>query len=144
MADVNKTVLIGQSADRMYSLVTDVARYPEFLPWCGGVDIYEQTETILDAKIKIHFKGIEQFFHTRNTNQRPNSIDMQFVDGPFKKFTGQWCFIPLREDACKIEFHLHWEFKSAILDKIIGPVFSYIASTFVDCFVKRADQLYGQ
>jgi len=144
MADVNKTVLIGQSADRMYSLVTDVARYPEFLPWCGGVDIYEQTETILDAKIKIHFKGIEQFFHTRNTNQRPNSIDMQFVDGPFKKFTGQWRFIPLREDACKIEFHLHWEFKSAILDKIIGPVFSYIASTFVDCFVKRADQLYGQ
>lgn len=143
MADVNKTVLIGQSADRMYSLVTDVARYPEFLPWCGGVDIYEQTETILDAKIKIHFKGIEQFFHTRNTNQRPNSIDMQFVDGPFKKFTGQWRFIPLREDACKIEFHLHWEFKSAILDKIIGPVFSYIASTFVDCFVKRAEQLYG-
>ncbi len=144
MADVNKTVLIGQSADRMYSLVTDVARYPEFLPWCGGVDIYEQTETVLDAKIKIHFKGIEQFFHTRNTNQRPNSIDMQFVDGPFKKFTGQWRFIPLREDACKIEFHLHWEFKSAILDKIIGPVFSYIASTFVDCFVKRAEQLYGQ
>ena len=144
MADVNKTVLIGQSADRMYSLVTDVARYPEFLPWCGGVDIYEQTETILDAKIKIHFKGIEQFFHTRNTNQRPNSIDMQFVDGPFKKFTGQWRFIPLREDACKIEFNLHWEFKSAILDKIIGPVFSYIASTFVDCFVKRAEQLYGQ
>ena len=144
MADVNKTVLIGQSADRMYSLVTDVARYPEFLPWCGGVDIYEQTETVLDAKIKIHFKGIEQFFHTRNTNQRPNSIDMQFVDGPFKKFTGQWRFISLREDACKIEFNLHWEFKSAILDKIIGPVFSYIASTFVDCFVKRAEQLYGQ
>ena len=143
MADVNKTVLIGQSADRMYSLVTDVARYPEFLPWCGGVDIYEQTETVLDAKSKIHFKGIEQFFHTRNTNQRPNSIDMQFVDGPFKKFTGQWRFIPLRDDACKIEFNLHWEFKSAILDKIIGPVFSYIASTFVDCFVKRAEQMYG-
>jgi len=135
MADVNKTVLIGQSADRMYSLVTDVRRYPEFLPWCGGVDIYEQTETVLDAKIKIHFKGIEQFFHTRNTNHRP--------DCPFKKFTGQWRFIPLREDACKIEFNLHWEFKSVILDKIIGPVFSYIASTFVDCFVKRAEQLYG-
>lgn len=143
MADVNKTVLIGQSADRMYSLVTDVARYPEFLPWCGGVDIYEQSETVLDAKIKIHFKGIEQFFHTRNTNHRPGSIDMQFVDGPFKKFTGQWRFIPLRDDACKIEFNLHWEFKSAILDKIIGPVFSYIANTFVDCFVKRAEQLYG-
>jgi len=113
MADVNKTVLIGHSAERMYSLVTDVASYPEFLPWCGGVDIYEQTETVLDAKIKIHFKGIEQYF------------------------------IALREDACKIQFNLHWEFKNVILDKVIGPVFSYIAGTFVDCFVKRADQLYG-
>jgi ribosome-associated toxin RatA of RatAB toxin-antitoxin module len=120
-----------------------VASYPEFLPWCGGVDIYEQTETVLDAKIKIHFKGIEQYFHTRNANHRPDSIDMQFVDGPFKSFTGQWHFIALREDACKIEFNLHWEFKNVILDKVIGPVFSYIAGTFVDCFVKRADQLYG-
>ncbi|NDH69185.1 MAG: ubiquinone-binding protein, partial [Gammaproteobacteria bacterium] len=75
MADVHKTVLIQQSADRMYGLVTDVARYPEFLPWCGGVEIFEQSETVLDAKIKIHFKGIEQFFHTRNTNHRPDQID---------------------------------------------------------------------
>jgi ribosome-associated toxin RatA of RatAB toxin-antitoxin module len=140
MADVHKTVLIGQSAERMYNLVTDVARYPEFLPWCGGVEIYEQTETTLDAKIKIKFKGIEQFFQTRNTNTRPTQIDMTFVDGPFKHFSGQWLFIPLRDDACKIDFKLHWEFKSAILDKVIGPVFSYIAGTFVDCFVKRAEE----
>jgi len=117
-----------------------VARYPEFLPWCGGVEIYEQTETTLDAKIKIKFKGIEQFFHTRNTNTRPTQIDMTFVDGPFKHFSGQWLFIPLRDDACKIDFKLHWEFKSTILDKVIGPVFSYIAGTFVDCFVKRAEE----
>ncbi len=97
MADVNKTVLIGQSADRMYGLVTDVARYPEFLRWCGGVEIFEQSETILDAKINIHFKGINQYFHTRNTNRRPESIDMVFVDGPFKHFSGQWNFIPLKE-----------------------------------------------
>ena len=98
---------------------------------------------MLDAKIKIHFKGIEQFFHTRNTNHRPDQIDMQFVDGPFKHFVGQWRFIALREDACKVEFSLRWEFKNILLDKVIGPVFSYIAGTFVDCFVKRAEQLYG-
>jgi ribosome-associated toxin RatA of RatAB toxin-antitoxin module len=142
MADVNKTVLIGQSADRMYGLVTDVARYPEFLPWCGGVEIFEQTETVLDAKIMIHFKGINQYFHTRNINHRPETIDMEFVDGPFKQFSGQWSFTALKEDACKVEFKLHWEFKNAILDKIIGPVFGHIAGTFVDCFVKRAEELY--
>jgi ribosome-associated toxin RatA of RatAB toxin-antitoxin module len=143
MADVYRTVLIGQSADRMYRLVTDVARYPEFLPWCGSVDIFEQTETVLDAKINIHFKGIKQYFHTRNVNHRPETIDMVFVDGPFKHFSGHWNFIPLKEGACKVDFKLNWEFKSVILDKIIGPVFGHIASTFVDCFVKRAEDLYG-
>jgi|UniRef100_UPI0040475E5B ribosome-associated toxin RatA of RatAB toxin-antitoxin module len=143
MADVNKTVLIGQSANRMYDLVTDVARYPEFLPWCGGVDIFEQTETVLDAKIHIQFKGISQYFHTRNVNHRPETIDMVFVDGPFKHFSGRWNFIPLKENACKIEFSLHWEFKNVILDKVIGPVFNHIAGTFVDCFVTRAEALYG-
>jgi ribosome-associated toxin RatA of RatAB toxin-antitoxin module len=144
MADVYKTVLIGQSAERMYGLVTDVARYPEFLPWCGGVEIFEQTETVLEAKINIKFKGITQYFHTRNINHRPETIDMVFVDGPFEHFSGQWNFIPLKEDACKVEFKLHWEFKSSILDKIIGPVFGHIAGTFVDCFVKRAEDIYGQ
>ncbi len=143
MADVFKTVLIPHSAERMYYLVTDVAKYPEFLPWCGGVEIFEENEGILDAKIHIKFKGLNQYFHTRNTNVRPSSIDMNFVDGPFKKFEGKWLFTSLREDACKVEFKLHYEFESILLEKIIGPVFGMIASTFVDGFVKRADQLYG-
>ena len=143
MADVFKTVLIGHSAERMYNLVIDVAKYQEFLPWCGGVEIFEQTEEIMDAKIHIKFKGLEQFFHTRNTNVRPSSIDMSFVDGPFKKFHGNWRFTPLKENACKIEFQLHYEFESLLLEKIIGPVFGIIAGTFVDGFVKRADQVYG-
>jgi ribosome-associated toxin RatA of RatAB toxin-antitoxin module len=143
MADVFKTVLIAHSAERMYELVTDVSKYPEFLPWCGGVEIFEQSESILEAKIHIKFKGLEQFFHTRNTNIRPTSIDMVFVDGPFKKFQGKWTFTPLRADACKIEFQLHYEFESFILEKVIGPVFGLIAGTFVDGFVKRADQVYG-
>lgn len=143
MADVFKTVLISHPAERMYELVTDVTKYPEFLPWCGGVEIFEKSECILDAKIHIKFKGLTQYFHTRNINVRPTSIDMTFVDGPFKKFEGKWTFTQLREDACKVEFKLHYEFESILLDKVIGPVFGMIASTFVDGFVKRADQLYG-
>ena len=143
MADVFKTVLIQHSAERMYNLVIDVAKYPDFLPWCGGVEVYEQTDEVLDAKVHIKFKGINQFFHTRNANTRPYAIDMAFVDGPFKKFHGHWKFVSLRDDACKIEFQLHYEFESIFLEKIIGPVFGVIAATFVDGFVKRADQLYG-
>lgn len=144
MADVEKTVLIGYSAEQMFGLVTDVKDYPNFLPWCGGVEIYEQTETSLDARVDIAFKGIHQFFRTRNVQTRPTRIDMTFADGPFKSFTGFWIFTPLRADACKINFHLHYEFSSVILEKLIGPVFSMIANTFVDSFVKRAETVYGE
>jgi ribosome-associated toxin RatA of RatAB toxin-antitoxin module len=143
MAEVSKTVLIQHPATRMYELVIDVRKYPEFLPWCGGVEIFEESEEILEAKIHVKFKGLNQFFHTRNINIRPTSIEMNFVDGPFKKFHGSWKFTALREDACKIEFQLNYEFESMILEKIVGPVFHMIAGTFVEGFIKRADSLYG-
>lgn len=144
MADVQKTVLIRHSAEQMFDLVTDVADYPNFLPSCGGVQILRQDENGMEARIDINFKGIKQHFATRNTQQRPTHIDMEFTEGPFRKFTGSWRFTPLRADACKIEFALHYEFANFLLEKIIGPVFSHIANTFVDSFVKRADQRYGK
>jgi len=143
MADVQKSVLIGYSDQQMYALVTKVDAYPQFLPWCSGVDIITQSESLLEARLHIHFKGIQAFFHTRNMQQCPHRIDMAFVDGPFKKFYGSWVFTALREDACKIEFHLHYAFSSIIFEKIVGPVFAIIANTFVDSFVKRANAIYG-
>ena len=143
MAEVSKTVLIEHPVTRMYELVIDVRKYPEFLPWCGGVEIFEESDEILEAKIHVKFKGLNQYFHTRNINIRPTSIEMNFIDGPFKKFHGSWKFTALREDACKIEFHLNYEFESMILEKIVGPVFHMIAGTFVEGFIKRADSLYG-
>lgn len=144
MADVLKTVLIGQSAERMFDLVTDVEKYPEFLPWCGGVEIFRSEPALMEAKIYIKFKGVEQYFHTLNSQDRPNFIDMDFVDGPFKKFHGRWEFRALRDDACKIEFRLSYEFSNFLMEKLIGPVFGMIASTFVNSFVKRAEDIYGE
>ena len=128
----------------MFDLVTDVADYPNFLPWCGGVEVGRHDEHSMEAKIHINFKGIKQHFATRNVHTRPTTIDMEFMDGPFKKFTGFWVFTPLRADACKIEFALHYEFSSLILEKLIGPVFSHIANTFVESFVKRAATRYAK
>jgi ribosome-associated toxin RatA of RatAB toxin-antitoxin module len=69
-------------------------------------------------------------------------MEMQLKDGPFKHFNGQWQFIALNDNACKIEFILEYEFSNALLGKIISPVFSHIANTFVDSFVTRAEQVF--
>ena len=68
---------------------------------------------------------------------------MRLIEGPFRVLDGEWRFTPLREDACKIDFRLHYEFSSKLLEMLVGPVFSYIANTMVDAFVKRAEKVYG-
>ena len=143
MAVVHKSVLLAYSAEQMFDLVARVEDYPKFLPWCGGVRIVERTEDTLVASIGINFHGVKQTFTTRNHNHRPSQMKMKLVDGPFKLLDGTWTFKPLRADACKIEFDLHYEFSSMLLEQLVGPVFGKIADTMVDSFSKRAETVYG-
>jgi ribosome-associated toxin RatA of RatAB toxin-antitoxin module len=143
MAVVHKTVLLGYSAEQMFALVDRVEDYPQFLPWCGGVDVKEREEGRLIATLKINYHGVKQSFTTENTNTRPTAMTMRLLEGPFKHLNGNWHFKPLREDACKIDFDLQYEFSNKLIEQIIGPVFNMIANSFIDAFSKRAEAVYG-
>lgn len=142
MAQVEKTVLVPHSAAQMYALVDAPERYPEFLPWCGGVDLKSRDDTITEATLHIDYHGLKQRFTTRNNKMFPTRMEIALVDGPFSHLEGLWHFIPLAEDACKVEFRLNYTFSSHLLEKVIAPVFSHIANTFVDAFVQRAEIIY--
>lgn len=144
MAKVKKTVLINHSASRMYALVDDVKSYPQFLPWCGGVDLIQQDEATTVARLHIAYHGLHQNFTTENHKTYPCLMDINLIDGPFRHLEGVWRFIELNDQASKIEFELNYEFANSFLEKIIAPVFSHIANTFVDGFVARADVVYKE
>ncbi len=142
MAQVQKSVLINHSASRMYALVDDVTKYPEFLPWCSGAEISKQDDMSTIATLHIAYHGLHQKVTTENHKNYPSAMDIKLKDGPFKHLEGAWRFIALNESACKIEFMLNYEFANSLLEKMISPVFSHIANTFVDGFVARADVVY--
>ena len=142
MNKVEKTVLVMHSTEQMFALVDAVEDYPKFLPWCGGIDLLERTETSTSATLHINYHGLKQNFTTQNIKTFPHSMEINLKNGPFKHLDGSWRFTPLQADACKIEFRLHYEFASSFLEKIIAPVFNHIAATFVDGFVARADIVY--
>lgn len=142
MAHVEKTVLVLHSARNMFALVDDVTKYPEFLPWCGGVDLIKQDEVTTEATLHIAYHGLRQKFTTENCKIYPSSMEIKLKNGPFKHLEGVWRFIALSDQACKIEFMLSYEFENSFLEKIIAPVFSHIANTFVDGFVARADIVF--
>jgi ribosome-associated toxin RatA of RatAB toxin-antitoxin module len=143
MAVVHKSVLLGYSARQMFDLVAEIEDYPKFLPWCGGVEIKERNGDTVVASVGINYHGVKQSFTTANENTAPTIIKMKLVDGPFKCLDGTWTFKELRADACKIDLDLHYEFSSALLAKLVGPVFGIIANSMVDSFCKRAETVYG-
>ncbi|MBK7898189.1 MAG: type II toxin-antitoxin system RatA family toxin [Azonexus sp.] len=144
MAVVEKTVLIEHSAREMFDLVDRCEDYPAFLPWCGRTELKFRDELRTVATLHINYHSVRSSFTTENTKESGSTMEIRLVDGPFRRLEGSWRFKALAETACKIEFRLHYEFSSKMFEKIIGPVFSHIANTFVDAFVRRADQVYGR
>ncbi|MBV2235291.1 MAG: type II toxin-antitoxin system RatA family toxin [Sterolibacterium sp.] len=138
MAVIEKSVLIERSAAQMFNLVDAVEDYPKFLPWCGGSEVIERTAEKTMARVHIRYRGIKSHFATENRKEYPTAMTMKLLEGPFRTLDGSWHFKPLTEQACKVEFRLHYEFSSKLLEKAIGPVFNHIAGTFVESFVKRA------
>jgi len=136
--------LVNHSAGRMFHLVDDVTQYPQFLPWCGGVDLIQQDDASTIATLHIDYHGLRQNFTTENHKTFPETMEIQLKNGPFKHLNGSWHFLALSDDACKVEFSLNYEFENHFLEKIIAPVFNHIANTFVDGFVKRANAIYAK
>ncbi|WPB58883.1 type II toxin-antitoxin system RatA family toxin [Xylophilus sp. GOD-11R] len=146
MKTVTKSVLIWYSPEEMFALVTDVAKYPQFLPWCDRASVQSQDEHGMTAQVGISFSGIRQSFTTRNTHVAGREVHMQLIDGPFSQLEGLWRFQPVGEGeqrACRIEFELKYGFSNIALATLVGPVFDRIAGSMVDAFVKRADEVYG-
>lgn len=146
MKTVHKSVLIWHSAAQMFALVTDIARYPEFLPWCDQASVVEQTDGGMIARIGISIAGIRQSFTTRNSHLADRKVTLELLDGPFSRLDGAWEFSPLGDGsqrACKVDLALSYDFHSIALAALVGPVFGKIAGSLVDAFVKRASVVYG-
>ena len=143
--------VMPHSAEQMYGLIADVGRYPEFLPWCAAARVRETrplsdgTGEIMDADLVISFKLFRERFGSRVT-LRPEAriIDVEYLDGPFKYLNNHWEFIPKGENACEVDFFVDFEFRSALLQRVIGVVFGEAMHRIVRAFERRAEDLYGK
>lgn len=143
MAVVEKSVLVGHPAAEMFELVDAIEAYPQFLPWCAGAEVSHRDAERTRATLHINYRGVRQSFTTENRKEALRQISVDLVEGPFRALDGEWEFKALGDTACRVDFRLHYEFSSGLLEMLVGPVFSYIANTMVDAFVRRADELHG-
>ena len=138
----SETRIIPHKPEDLFELVSDVRRYPEFLPWCLAARIRTQTEKELIADLIIGFQVFkEQFTSKVVMDKEALFIDTSYADGPFKYLQNHWKFLP-HPDGCEIDFYVDFEFKNRLLQTVMETLFTEAVKRMVKAFETRADILY--
>lgn len=143
MTIIQRSALVPYAAEAIYQLVNAIEAYPQFMDGCVGAKILTQDATQMEARLELAKAGMRYSFVTRNRLFPPERIELELVEGPFEKFSGQWSFQALQEHASKVSLHLEFELSSRLLGFAARKVFDGIANQMVDALVKRAHQVYG-
>jgi len=138
MREVKRSALIAESPSRMYELINDIERYPEFVPWCTAARVESRKEGEVVATLTIKRGPLRAEFTTRNLLEPGKRVLMQFVSGPFSVLEGLWTLTPLGDLGCRVELEMRFEFANRVAGTLFEPLFENTAASLVDAFVKRA------
>lgn len=144
MTVIERSALLSHPAEQIFDLVAEIERYPEFLDGCIGAEILERHDNTVTASLWLSKAGISHGFTTCNRLQRPQSMTLTLVEGPFERFQGEWIFRPLGESACKASLRLEFDLARGLAGAAVGKLFDRVAVDLVDAIVRRASQQLGQ
>jgi ribosome-associated toxin RatA of RatAB toxin-antitoxin module len=155
MREVRRLAIVPYTPAQMYALVNDVARYPDFVPWCPRTEVHAAAAESVTATVHVARGGVHLALTTRNSMRPGERIDMALVEGPLASFRGSWAFVPISAAAaagadappavrgCRVQLEVDFEFRNAALGLVLGPVFEASWNSLVDAFVRRAREVYG-
>ena len=133
---------LNYSNKQMFDLISDVAKYPEFLPWCKAANIYNKSDNTFYSDMEIGFKLINEKFTSKVTLVEEYKVFSEAISGPFKKMNNIWEIISISGNECEINLTIEFEFKSFILQNIIGKLFEKASKKMITAFEERANDLY--
>ena len=143
MPAIREVCTMPYSAEQMFDLVADVARYGEFLPWVVATRVQSDSEHQMIADMLVGFKSLREKFTSRIDKDRPHRIEVQYIDGPMRDLDNIWLFRPLGPDACEVDFSVAFTFRNALFESMAGKYFDRAFRKMVAAFETRAAALYG-
>lgn len=126
----------------MYSIVADVERYPEFVPWCSGLRVLKRERQglmeAMYAETLVGYKSLRERYTSRVLlDPVARTIDVVQTQGPFRQLENHWRFTP-EEGGCRVAFSILFEFKSRLLGMVAGSVLAPVMSQMTAAFEARA------
>jgi coenzyme Q-binding protein COQ10 len=161
----NETKTLPFAPQQLFDMVADVARYPEFLPWCkaarvsdyqtlsateqgearsgGGLEVKTSNQYSFLGELVINYKGLSESYTSRVTLTPHHAIDVVMEKGPFDYLTNNWRFTP-EGVGTRIDFDLDFKFRSKMLEMMMGGFFLKASEKMMSAFEARAAALYGK
>ncbi|MDE0038264.1 MAG: type II toxin-antitoxin system RatA family toxin [Gammaproteobacteria bacterium] len=143
MPSIERSALIAFPAADVYALVNDIEQYPMFLPWCSQTEVVSRSETEVVARIDIAVRGRRETLVTRNRLTPTTAIDLEMIEGPFRRFEGRWLLTPLGEAGCRVDLGVSFELANRLIGVFAAPFLHRIADRVVDAFAARARDVLG-
>ncbi len=145
MARLQRSALLPYAAADVYHIINDVARYPEFLPWCKSAVVLADEPTAMVARLTVEAKGFRESFTTTNALEPGRAIRLDLVDGPFSHFNGEWRLSRLGGGGCRVELDLNFAFKGVrrLLSQVVAKSIGAAANAVMDAFCRRAHDHLG-
>ena len=144
MTAIQEVRRLPWSAEQMFDLVADVARYSEFLPWVVATRVKSDSETEMVADMLVGFKALREKFTSRVEKRRPEEIRVHYVDGPLRDLDNRWLFRPVGPSECEVDFSVDFAFRNPLFEKLAGQYIDKAFRKMVAAFETRAAELYGR
>ncbi|WP_206240246.1 type II toxin-antitoxin system RatA family toxin [Novosphingobium terrae] len=142
MPGIHEVRRMPYSAQQMFDLVADVARYGEFLPWVVATRVRSDDGHEMIADMLVGFKMLREKFTSKVLKERPNTITVHYVDGPMRDLDNRWEFRDV-DGGCELDFNVTFSFRNALFESIAGQYFDRAFRKMVEAFEARAADLYG-
>lgn len=144
MRKLHRSALVAATPGRMFELINDIERYPEFVPGCTAARVLEQGPGYIVARLEVGSGLLRTSFTTRNTLDPERSVTMDLVEGPLKSLHGTWTLAPVTRPGgtevlgCRVELELSFEPERGLAGLALGPLLERTAASLVDAFALRA------
>jgi len=139
--EIRRSALVPHSAEAMFDLIEQAESYPQFVPWCVAATILERSDDWVAARLEFAYLKLRFAFRTRNPKRRPQWLNVRLVEGPFRRFEGDWRLTPIADIGCKVDFDLSYEVAFPLLDRAALPAVDHVARAMIDAFVRRAERV---
>jgi ribosome-associated toxin RatA of RatAB toxin-antitoxin module len=138
MANATRTEVVEVDINKLYEVIVDYAKYPEFVDGVSGIKVLAQNDT--SAKVEYSLNIIKSFKYIINTKmEKPTSVKWSLDSGDlFKKNDGEWKLKDLGNGKTEVTYSLDIDFKLFAPSSVLSALTEKNLPVMMQSFFKRA------